>query len=100
MKAFGEAIGLLLVILILIWIALIYYASPDKKPILACKPLLVMTSGLQTTAAAASSANAGSQASTDSHKARVTDPNTGRVLPFADRVALGCLRFTDRLFNK
>ncbi|MDT8992852.1 hypothetical protein RQP54_18405 [Curvibacter sp. APW13] len=100
MKAFGEAVGLIVAFVALLWGALIYYAGPDQKPIIACKPLLVMTSGLQTTAAAASSANSGSQASNAAHIPKVNDSGIGREVPLADRVALGCLRFTDRLFNK
>lgn len=100
MKAFGEAVGLIFAFVALLWGALIYFAGPDQKPIIACKPALVLTSGLQTTAAAASSANAGSQAPNSAHTPRVTDSGTGREVPLADRIALGCLRFTDRLFNK
>lgn len=100
MKAFGEAVGLLFAIVALLWGALIYYAGPDQKPIIACKPALFMASGLQTTAAAASSANASSQSPNSAHTTRVTDSGTGREIPIADRIALGCLRFTDRLFNK
>lgn len=100
MKAFGEAVGLFFAIVVILWAALIYFADPNQKPIIACKPVLLAAGGLQTTAAAASSASANSQAPTQNHTARVTDSGTGRVIPLADRLALGCLRFTDRLFNK
>lgn len=100
MKAFGEAVGLLIAVAAMIWFGLIYYANPDQKPIIACKPVLVAGTGLQTTAAAANSTQQNSQAPNSAHTARVSDANTGRELAFADRIALGCLRFTDRLFNK
>lgn len=100
MKAFGEAVGLLIALLVLVWAALIYFAWPDQKPVIACKPILVLTGGVETTASAAASAQKSSTSANTEHAPRVTDSATGRTLLLSDRIALGCLRFTDRLFNK
>ena len=100
MKAFGEAVGLIIALVVLVWASLIYFAYPDVKPVVACKPLLLVASGLQTTAAAASSTNANSADKNSRYVARTVDSTTGLNLTVADRAALACLRFTDRLFNK
>lgn len=99
LKAFGEAVGLLIVIAVIIWASLIYIAEPAKKPIIACNPLYLFSAGAQNTGAAAVSANESSRAPNAAHVATAKDSATGQVLPVADRLTLGCLRFTDRLFN-
>lgn len=100
MKVFGEAIGLLIIIVALIWSVVIYIAEPARKPIIACKPLYLFSAGAQTTGAAAASASESSRAPNAAHVATAKDANTGAVMPVADRITLGCLRFTDRLFNR
>lgn len=100
MKAFGEAVGLIIALVVIVWGMLIHYATPDQKPVIACKPVLFLTGGLQNTVAAASSTNSSSTAPTNAHVVRLKDADTGRTLTMADRAALTCLRFTDRLINK
>lgn len=100
LKVFGEALGLLVIIAALIWGSVIYIAEPVKKPIIACKPLYLFSAGARTTGAAAASANELSRAPTAAHVATAKDANTGTIMALADRLTLGCLRFTDRLFNR
>lgn len=100
MKAFGEAVGLVVAILAIVWGALIWTASPDRKPVFACYPVYFFSTGVQTTGAAAASANASSTGANASHTPTARDEATGRTMSLSDRVTLGCLRFTDRLFNR
>ena len=97
MKTFAEAVGLLFAIVLVVWGCLIWFAQPNQKPVIACKPLYIFTSGVEKTGSAAASAT---QDTKSPATITVHDATTNRVMPLQDRVAIGCLRFTDRLFNK
>ena len=99
MKAFGEAVGLLLAVVVIAWGTLVWYTEPQRKPVVACRPVYWFSSGVQTTSAAAVASTASGSAPSLSQAPQVSDDATGRAMPVADRVALACLRFTDRLFN-
>lgn len=100
MKAFGEAVGLLLAIAVICWVVVTWMSPADRKPVVACKPLYWLASGLQRGSAAAVSTTAASGAPNAAHAPQARDAATGRQMPVSDRLALGCLRFTDRLFNR
>ena len=100
MKAFGEAVGLLLAIVAIAWGTMIWFSEPERKPVVACSPLYWFSSGIQTTSAAAASTSASSTAPNSAHAPHVRDNATGRAMPVSDRVTLACLRFADRLWNR